>query len=170
MRRPMSLPRPVAAAAMLWLLVAAAPPVEADEIRSLALAGGVFRFNKPDKQIEAGAEVRLPTQTWKLVVATGIYYAAEGSFYGFGGLRRDFSLGGRWQVTPGFGVALYEQGNGKNLGGLVQFRTMLEVSHQWPKGKRLGAAFYHLSNAGLYDHNPGSNSVIVTYSFPVWHK
>ena len=39
MRRPMSLPRPVAAAAMLWLLVAAAPPVEADEVRSLALAG-----------------------------------------------------------------------------------------------------------------------------------
>jgi len=158
----------IVAVAVLWLLAAATPPVEADEVRSLALSGGVFRFNKPDKQVEVGAELRLPTQTWKLVVATGIYYAAEGSFYGFGGLRRDFSLGGRWQVTPGFGVALYEQGNGKDLGGLVQFRSMLEISHQWPKGKRLGAAFYHLSNAGLYDHNPGSNSVIVTYSFPVW--
>jgi hypothetical protein len=162
--------RTVAAVASLWLLVAAAPPVAADEVRSLALSGGVFRFNKPDKQVEVGAELRLPTQTWKLVVTTGLFYAAEGSFYGFGGLRRDFSLGGRWQVTPGFGVALYEHGNGKDLGGLVEFRTMLEVSHQWPKGKRLGAAFYHLSNAGLYDHNPGSNSVIVTYSFPVWQK
>ncbi|TNF74328.1 MAG: acyloxyacyl hydrolase [Acidobacteria bacterium] len=170
MRRPMPRTSPVAAAAVLWLLVAAAVPVQADEVRSLALSGGVFRVNKPDKQVEVGAELRLPTQTWKLVVATGLYYAAEGSFYGFGGLRRDFSLGGRWQVTPGFGVALYEQGSGKDLGGLVEFRTMLEVSHQWPKGNRLGAAFYHLSNAGLYDHNPGSNSVIVTYSFPVWQK
>ncbi|MGB6002742.1 MAG: acyloxyacyl hydrolase [Thermoanaerobaculia bacterium] len=160
----------IGAAAALWLLIAAVPPVEADEVRSLALSGGVFRFNKPDKQVEVGAELRLPTQTWKLVVATGLFYAAEGSFYGFGGLRRDFSLGGRWQVTPGFGVGLYEQGNGKNLGGLVQFRTMLEISHRWPKGKRLGAAFYHLSNGGIYDHNPGSNSVIVTYSFPVWQK
>lgn len=160
--------RAICAVAVLWVLVVGAAAVRADEVRSLALSGGVFRFNKPDKQVEVGAELRLPTQTWKLVVATGIYYAAEGSFYGFGGLRRDFSLGGRWQVTPGFGVALYEQGNGKDLGGLVQFRSMLEISHQWPKGKRLGAAFYHLSNAGLYDHNPGSNSVIVTYSFPVW--
>ncbi|MGB5892087.1 MAG: hypothetical protein WBH75_19185, partial [Thermoanaerobaculia bacterium] len=75
----------IGAAAALWLLIAAVPPVEADEVRSLALSGGVFRFNKPDKQVEVGAELRLPTQTWKLVVATGLFYAAEGSFYGFGG-------------------------------------------------------------------------------------
>jgi lipid A 3-O-deacylase len=168
MRRPM--PRTTTALAVLLLLVAAAPPAQSEELRSLALSGGVFRFNKSDNQVEVGAELRLPTQTWKLVVATGLYWATEGSFYGFGGLRRDFSLGGGWQVTPGFGVALYEQGNGKDLGGLIEFRTLLEISHQWPRGKRLGAAIYHLSNGGLYDQNPGSNSVIVTYSFPVWQK
>ena len=79
MRRPMLRRKGIGAVTMLWLLVAAALPVQADEVRSLGLSAGVFRFNKPDKQVEAGAELRLPTQTWKLVVATGIYYAAESS-------------------------------------------------------------------------------------------
>ena len=70
-------------------------------------------------------------------------------------------------MTPGFGISVYEQGDGKNLGGPIEFRSIVEVSHQWPNRRRLALGMYHLSNAGIYDLNPGANSVIVTFSFPL---
>ncbi len=49
----------------------------------------------------------------------------------------------------------------------TEFRSALELGYEWANRKRLALAIYHLSNAGLYDRNPGSNSLILTYSFPL---
>lgn len=139
----------------------------AEEPRSLAFSAGVFNFSKSPSAIEAGIELRQPIHVWKLVVAGGLYGNEDGGFYGFGGLRRDFSLGHRWWLTPGFGVALYEQGDSKDLGGLVEFRSAIEIGREWSNRSRLALAVYHLSNSGIYDTNPGSNSLILTFSFPL---
>ena len=34
-------------------------------------------------------------------------------------------------------------------------------------GWRVGAAFFHLSNAGLFDSNPGTEAVAVTLAIPL---
>ena len=68
-------------------------------------------------------------------------------------------------VTPQFAVSLYEQGDGRDLGGVVEFRSGLEVAYAFAKGPRVGVLFYHLSNGDFYDFNPGSNSFVVTLSF-----
>jgi len=153
-------------AAIAVALCVSTMPLDADEQRSLALSAGIFRLGKDDDQGEGGLGFRFPTKIWKLVADTGFTYTEEGSYFVWGGLRRDIPLGDRWQITPGFGVALYEEGDGKDLGGPVQFRSLVELSHQWPKGNRLALAFYHLSNGGLEDPNPGSNSLVLVYSIP----
>ena len=149
------------------LLFLAVSPVGAVEPRALAFSGGVFNFSKSEKQVEVGVEFRNPTPLWGMAVAVGLYGTEERSFWVFGGLRRDFSLGKGWLVTPAFAVSLYEEGDGKDLGGPVEFRSALELGYEWANRTRLAFAFYHLSNAGLYDRNPGSNSLILTYSFPL---
>ena len=74
----------------------------------------------------------------------------------------------RTDGNPGFAVSLYEEGStGKDLGGPVEFRSSLEFARRFAGGSSLGLAVYHLSNAGIYDDNPGSNSVILSWAFPV---
>ena len=152
---------------ILLILVLAASPAVAVEPFSLAFSGGVSNFNKSEKRVEAGFEVRLPTELWGLAVATGMSVNDDRSAWVFGGLRRDLHLSKSWIVTPAFAVSHYHQGDGKDLGGPLAFRSAVEIGYQWPSQKRLAFAIYHLSNASIYSHNPGMNSLILTYSLPV---
>jgi hypothetical protein len=151
----------------LTLTLLAVAPLTAQEPRSLAFSGGVSNFNKSERWIEAGLEFRLPIDVWKLAFATGLTVNDDRSGWIFAGLRRDFSLGGPWRLTPAFGVSLYEQGDGKDLGGPLEFRSALEVGYRWPSDRRLALVIYHLSNAGIYDRNPGMNSLVLTFSLPL---
>ena len=45
----------------------------------------------------------------------------------------------------------------------------IELDYQFQNTQRLGVALNHLSNAGIYSHNPGEENVILTYSIPVGH-
>jgi hypothetical protein len=156
----------IRAAILLTLASLAAATSSAQEHVSLAFSGGVSNFNKSEKRIEVGVEYRRPIDVWGMAVA-GFTVNDDKSAWVFGGLRRDFSLGGPWIITPAFAIALYEQGDGKDLGGPLEFRSALEIAYQWPSRKRLAFAIYHLSNAGIYDRNPGMNSLILTYSLPL---
>lgn len=64
-------------------------------------------------------------------------------------------------IMPG----LYEAGTSDTeLGGLVEIRSRLGVSVAAGQG-RLGLSYAHISNAGLYDDNPGKNSAYLTYGW-----
>ena len=142
-------------------------PAMAEEPRSLAFNGGVSNFNKSPTWVELGLEYRHPIQVWGMAVAAGLTVNDDKAVWVYGGLRRDFSLGRSWIITPAFAITLYEQGDAKDLGGPLEFRSALEIGYQWPSRKRLAFVIYHLSNAGIYDHNPGMNSLILTFSLPL---
>ncbi len=148
---------------LLWLAAAAS----AEESHSLALSGGVSNFNKDRNWLEVGVEYRVPIDLWKLAVVAGISGNSGPSGWIYGGLRRDFGLRGPWVVTPAFAVSAYARGNGKDLGGPLEFRSSLEIGYRWPTERRLALAIHHLSNAGIYFRNPGMNSIVLTYSFPL---
>ncbi|RED18444.1 acyloxyacyl hydrolase [Pontivivens insulae] len=61
-----------------------------------------------------------------------------------------------------FAPGLYERGDGEDLGGTVEFRTQVGLSYDMGKSS-IGFVVEHKSNAGLYDRNPGVNSVYLTY-------
>ena len=133
----------------------------------LVVSAGMFNVGKSPTQAEAGLEARFAAKRWGLRPMAGLSATEEGSFWAYGGLVRPVALSERWTLTPGFGVALYEPGDGKELGGAVEFRSSLELSVAVSQRARLGASIYHLSNAGLYDMNPGSNSIVVVIAMPL---
>ncbi len=144
------------------LLVAAAPAAAAE----LVASGGAFNLSSDKSEAEAGLGARFAPRAWGIAPETGVAASGEGSFWVFGGLRRDFAVGsGGWAVAPFWGVALYQAGSERDLGGAVEFRSGIELSRELGRGRRLGLAFYHLSNAGLYDFNPGANSLVVTWAW-----
>jgi lipid A 3-O-deacylase len=154
-------------AAVLCGAVVAATPVMAEEGPELAVSVGSYDTAKT-KSSEAGLEYRFRSRAWELVPVVGGAATEDGAFWVYAGLRRPFRLGSGWRLTPGFAVSLYEEGStGKDLGGPVEFRSSVELSRRFARGSSLGVAVYHLSNASFYDDNPGSNSVILTWAFPV---
>ncbi len=105
-----------------------------------------------------------PPLGWPLEWVGGLAGTDDGAYWAYAGTAYDW-LRGRWHVRPGFAVGLWERGDGKDLGGLVEFRSSIELAFEASERLRLGLLFYHLSNAGLYDRNPGSNSVVLVATF-----
>lgn len=133
--------------------------------REWALSAGVFDLAKSDRA-EAGLEARfepvrfrLFDREWSLEPALGTLGNEDGGLYGYFSLRFPFDLGERWRVTPFTGGGVYSAGDGKELGGPVEFRSGLEVSLRVSERVRLGLVYSHLSNAVLYDLNPGAEAL-----------
>ena len=70
-------------------------------------------------------------------------------------------------ITPAAGPGLYRKGGSKDQGGTFAFHTALDFSCRIDSGHRLGIKLSQISNAHLYDDNPGSESLLVTYTLPV---
>ena len=70
-------------------------------------------------------------------------------------------------LRPSFAVGAYADGNGKDLGGVLEFRSAIALAWRFDDRSRLGVEFSHLSNAGIYDTNPGTENLTVNYSVPL---
>ena len=65
------------------------------------------------------------------------------------------------------GVGAFTRGGGKNLGSNVEFRTGAELAWRFDDRSRLGVALHHISNAGLTQRNPGTETIMLNYSIPL---
>ncbi len=120
---------------------------------------------------EAGLEYRFPGLGWGLAPIVGLSGTADWSVYGYAGLRWEVPV---WQTAAerglyldlSFAVAAYEEGDGKDLGGLLEFRSGLGLAYRFTESVSVGIGAYHLSHAGLYGgSNPGANSFLVNFAF-----
>jgi lipid A 3-O-deacylase len=102
----------------------------------------------------------------KIKPFVGIEGTSELGFYGLGGLLFDIALG-PVVITPSFGAGLYSQGNGKDLGSLLEFRTQLEIGYKFENEMRVTVAYSHISNANLTDLNPGVDIISAYLHVPV---
>lgn len=133
-----------------------------------ALSVGGFDVIDGQSAFELGIERRFDRfrlLKLSLIPVAGVTVTSDGGFYVAGGARLDHPLGDRWVVSPHFAVTLLEQGDGRDLGSVVEFRSGLEIAYLLPNRRRLGLSFYHLSNAGIDKTNPGSESLVFVYSF-----
>jgi hypothetical protein len=123
---------------------------------------------------EIGAEIRyaprrfgfLPRFVPDLAPVAGLIAGSSGSLYVYTGVQADIPLGGpfrRWMLTGGWALGLYDRSPEFDLGGPLEFRTSLGLSYRLANGARLGVCLYHLSNGGIYEPNPGSESLVLTY-------
>jgi hypothetical protein len=161
----------LAAATALLLLGLGRPAPAWAQARSWASLhlGAYDTADLADESGEIGLELRL-APAWRerlphrleLRPMLGAAVTTDRARWIYAGLRADWRCAARWVVTPSFGVSLFAEGDGKDLGGPVEFRSALEAAYQAGDRLRLGLAFYHLSNASLYEHNPGSNSLVLT--------
>lgn len=115
-----------------------------------------------------GAEYRFADVYKGLRPTVGINGTDEGDVYGYGGVHWDIPLADSgFYLTPNFVVGAYHHGDGKDLGGALEFRSGVEGSYEFSNGSRVGVTFNHISNASIYDKNPGAEALLVSYQHPM---
>jgi hypothetical protein len=147
----------------------AAPAARAQEEQSL-LAGGVGAFDliqDDDTAMDFRIEYRHGSGLWFFKPWFGLEGTSDGGFYGLGGILADFNLTPNLILTPSIGAGAYAEGDGKDLGHVIEFRSQIELAYRFDNASRIGLAFSHISNAGLGTENPGTEVINLYYALPV---
>ena len=87
---------------------------------------------------------------------------ADSASYFYTGVQAEYDLG-KLNITPSFTPGLYSEGNGKDLGHALEFKSEVQLSVDMPKSTQLGFSYNHLSNARIGDKNPGANSYMFNF-------
>jgi hypothetical protein len=121
-----------------------------------------------DSALAAGLDVTFGdlARVWRLRAGLGAALATTGDadLWGGAGPVVWLDLRSGWRLEGSAMVGLYADRQ-VDLGGPVQFHSRIGVSYALAPSWRLGASFGHISNAGLYDENPGLERAMVTLSY-----
>ena len=93
---------------------------------------------------------------------TGFMIPADSAGYIYTGVQAQYKVGAL-NIVPSFTPGLYHEGNGKDLGHLLEFKSEIQLSLDLSKTSELGLSYNHISNASLGDKNPGANSYMFNF-------
>ena len=93
---------------------------------------------------------------------TGGFVTENAALYAYTGVEWNFDLG-PINFTPSFAPGLYGEGNGKDLGHILEFKSEFQASFNFSESSKLGMSYNHISNASLGDKNPGANSYMFNF-------
>ena len=144
-----------------------------DDDHFLKLGAGAFDVAQiSGERVNAGtrfgaqAELRLGKKILWVGPVAGVLANHDGGVYGYAGGHFDFAWG-RWRGGPLLSLGAYEEGDGKDLGGVFQFHVGASLSVQLAGGSRVGFTFAHLSNAFIHDENPGTEFLLLHWMLPL---
>lgn len=134
----------------------------------VSLGIGYYDINDNEEAADFRLEYRWDKELlWVIEPWVGGEVTSEGAVYALGGLLADIQVGDNFLITPSFGAGLYGDGDGKDLGHVVEFRSQIELGWEFENSSRAGVAFGHISNAGLDNKNPGTEILNFYYHVPV---
>lgn len=127
-------------------------------------------IDREEETLDLRLEYRWGWSLWVLQPWAGIEATADGALYGIAGLFADFEIGPRWGFTPSAGAGFYDEGDGRDLGQRLEFRTQIEFARRFANDTRVAFALSHISNARLSELNPGTEVLTVYYSIPLGRR
>jgi lipid A 3-O-deacylase len=139
--------------------------------KSEYLQGGIGYYdviNGNDSTVSGSMEYQGSSVYHGLRPVAGLLATGDGGVYGYAGGRWDLPLGTYpIIIAPSFTAGAYRQGEGKDLGHALEFRSGIEVDYQLENNHRVGVSFSHISNASIGNKNPGVEILQLTYAVPV---
>ena len=94
---------------------------------------------------------------------TGGFVTENSAVYVYTGIEWNVDMGEKILFTPSFAPGLYHEGDGKDLGHMLEFKSEVQLSLDLSKNTELGFSYNHISNASLGDKNPGANSSMFNF-------
>ena len=93
---------------------------------------------------------------------TGVLITADNASYVYTGVQAQYKIG-KINLIPSFTPGLYNEGNGKDLGHIVEFKSEVQLSIDLFNNSEFGFSYNHISNASLGEKNPGANSYMFNF-------
>ena len=134
----------------------------------LNLYSGMFDFSDQKQRAvligfqHQNEELYRETFIGTLSPITGGFVTENQALYAYTGIEWNFDLG-PINFTPSFAPGLYGEGNGKDLGHILEFKSEVQASWSLSENSELGMSYNHISNASLGDKNPGANSYMFNF-------
>ena len=129
---------------------------------------GMFDFSDDGKRSNLvgiqhqNEELNRDTLLGNLSPITGAMITGDNATYIYTGVQAQYKIGSI-NFTPSFAPGYYNEGDGKDLGHLIEFKSELQFSLDLSNTSELGFSYNHISNASLGDKNPGANSYMFNF-------
>lgn len=145
-----------------------AAPALADGPDRLSFGVGYYDIFDDEDAVDVRAEYRFGNDILLGIKPfLGAEATTDAALYGLGGLYGDIPLAPQWYLTPSVGAGLYLDGSGKDLGSAFEIRSQVEVGYEFSGENRVSVGLSNISNAGVGDHNPGTQVLNVYYHMPI---
>ena len=129
---------------------------------------GMFDFSDSGKKSELigfqhqNENLNRDTFLGNLSPITGGLITADSAAYVYTGVEAQYKIGSL-NFNPSFAPGLYHEGDGKDLGHVLEFKSELQISLDMTESSQLGFSYNHISNASIGDKNPGANSYMFNF-------
>ena len=94
---------------------------------------------------------------------SGGFVTNKSSIYLYTGVQADYEIG-TLNILPSFTPGYYAEGDGKNLGSPLEFKSEIKVSYDIFKNSKIGYSYSHISNNDWGNINPGVDNQIISIS------
>ncbi len=131
----------------------------------LQVAAGTYDLDENEDGVAGQIEWRFGKKYLFIGPALGLLMNTDGGVYLYGQLYADMGFG-NLRIVPAFGFGAHDEGSSEDLGGTFQFISSLSIAYQMTNQGRIGIRYEHISNADIYDDNPGTDPLLLFYEHP----
>ena len=141
---------------------------EADKKTNLSFYTGMFDFSDDGKRAgligiqHQNENLYRNSFFGKISPITGTMITESNSLFMYTGIQAEYNLG-NIKFTPSFTPGYYQQGDGKDLGHPLEFKSEVQFSVDLSESSNFGLSYNHISNASLGEKNPGANSYMFNF-------
>ena len=134
----------------------------------LSFYSGMFDFSDDGKKStligfeHQNENLNRDTFLGNLSPITGALITADNAGYFYTGVEAQYKIGSI-NFNPSFTPGLNHEGDGKDLGHVIEFKSELQFSLNLSGNSQLGFSYNHISNASIGDKNPGANSYMFNF-------
>ena len=94
---------------------------------------------------------------------SGAFITDDNAVYMYTGVEVEYGLG-PITLSPSFAPGFYEEGQGKDLGSPLEFKSEIKLGLNIFENSKISYSYNHISNNDWGDINPGSNNEHITFS------
>ncbi len=137
--------------------------------QGLSMSTGVLDYS--DDNARAGfleatysfdEEKSFNTKIGKFVPITGAMLTEDNATMLYVGIKSEYKIG-NFFISPSFAPGYYDEGDGKDLGHNIEFKSQVNLGWSLGDKSNFGFSYSHISNASLGDKNPGANNIAFTF-------
>ena len=130
---------------------------------SLSIFGGSYDYDDDNTSNLIGLNYHITQNDFNILnimdinPVVGLFVTAKSASMLYSGFETNLG-GGDIFLNLSSSAGLYSNGDGKDLGNTIQFKSEINLLYSISKTTRIGLGSHHISNAGISSVNPGVNN------------